>query len=151
MKALIETRTKGPERVFLVGIELKSRRASELRDSLVELAELASTAGGEVVGEGVQKLEAPHAGTFIGKGKADEFAEYCRRNDVDSPAAINFMKRYVADLEYDNLFIFDEVGWNFEPSELSAAFGLVQHNFFVLFNALVGLLFLPRARRELFG
>jgi CDP-6-deoxy-D-xylo-4-hexulose-3-dehydrase len=29
-------------------------------------------------------------------------------------------------LEYDNLFIFDEVGWNFEPSELSAAFGLVQ-------------------------
>jgi len=30
------------------------------------------------------------------------------------------------ELEYDNLFIFDEVGWNFEPSELSAAFGLVQ-------------------------
>jgi CDP-6-deoxy-D-xylo-4-hexulose-3-dehydrase len=29
-------------------------------------------------------------------------------------------------LEYDNLFIFDEFGWNFEPSELSAAFGLVQ-------------------------
>lgn len=27
----------------------------------------------------------------------------CRRNEVDSPAAINFMKRYVADLEYDNL------------------------------------------------
>ncbi|MEZ5244888.1 MAG: DegT/DnrJ/EryC1/StrS family aminotransferase [Acidimicrobiales bacterium] len=30
------------------------------------------------------------------------------------------------ELEYDNLFIFDEVGWNFEPSEISAAFGLVQ-------------------------
>ena len=29
-------------------------------------------------------------------------------------------------IEYDNLFIFDEVGWNFEPSEISAAFGLVQ-------------------------
>jgi CDP-4-dehydro-6-deoxyglucose reductase, E1 len=29
-------------------------------------------------------------------------------------------------IEYDNLFIFDEVGWNFEPSELSAAFGRVQ-------------------------
>ena len=29
-------------------------------------------------------------------------------------------------VEYDNLFIFDEVGWNFEPSEISAAFGLVQ-------------------------
>jgi CDP-6-deoxy-D-xylo-4-hexulose-3-dehydrase len=38
-------------------------------------------------------------------------------------------KRFFSDvdgLEYDNLFIFDEVGWNFEPSELSAAFGLVQ-------------------------
>ena len=29
-------------------------------------------------------------------------------------------------IEYDNLFIFDEIGWNFEPSELSAAFGRVQ-------------------------
>lgn len=29
-------------------------------------------------------------------------------------------------LEYDDLFIFDEVGWNFEPSEISAAFGVVQ-------------------------
>jgi CDP-4-dehydro-6-deoxyglucose reductase, E1 len=29
-------------------------------------------------------------------------------------------------IEYDNLFIFDEVGWNFEPCEISAAFGNVQ-------------------------
>jgi CDP-6-deoxy-D-xylo-4-hexulose-3-dehydrase len=29
-------------------------------------------------------------------------------------------------IEYDNTFIFDELGWNFEPSELGAAFGLVQ-------------------------
>ena len=38
-------------------------------------------------------------------------------------------KRFFSDidgLEYDNLFIFDEAGWNFEPSEVSAAFGLVQ-------------------------
>ncbi|MBF6556793.1 MAG: DegT/DnrJ/EryC1/StrS family aminotransferase [Acidimicrobiales bacterium] len=37
--------------------------------------------------------------------------------------------RFFSDLdgmEYDDLFIFDEVGWNFEPSEVSAAFGLVQ-------------------------
>lgn len=32
----------------------------------------------------------------------------------------------VGGVEYDNLFIFDEVGWNFEPSEISAAFGVVQ-------------------------
>lgn len=32
-----------------------------------------------------------------------------------------------------------------------AAFGFVQHNFFVLFNGAIGLAFLPRANRELFG
>lgn len=37
-----------------------------------------------------------------------------------------FFSEIDGDLEYDNLFIFDEVGWNFEPSELSAAFGEVQ-------------------------
>lgn len=29
-------------------------------------------------------------------------------------------------IPYDNMFIFDELGWNFEPSELGAAFGLQQ-------------------------
>jgi len=29
-------------------------------------------------------------------------------------------------IRYDNLFIFDDLGWNFEPSELGAAFGLQQ-------------------------
>ncbi len=37
-----------------------------------------------------------------------------------------FFSTIDGDLEYDDLFIFDELGWNFEPSELSAAFGLVQ-------------------------
>src|SRR5690606_16839861 len=37
-----------------------------------------------------------------------------------------FFSEIEGDLEYDDLFIFDELGWNFEPSELSAAFGLVQ-------------------------
>ena len=42
---------------------MKSRTAWEVRDSLDELAELAVTAGAEVVGNGTQKLEAPAAGT----------------------------------------------------------------------------------------
>jgi GTP-binding protein HflX len=51
---------------------------------LAELTELATTAGGQVVGEGVQKLVSPCATTFIGKGKADEFSDHCRRADVDT-------------------------------------------------------------------
>ncbi|MCS7337967.1 MAG: GTPase HflX, partial [Verrucomicrobiae bacterium] len=81
---MIETRDTRPERVFLVGIELKGRSALDARDSLEELAQLAASAGGEVVGTGVQRLEAPNAGTYIGSGKAAEFAQQCRALRVDT-------------------------------------------------------------------
>jgi GTP-binding protein HflX len=84
LKALIETSRKAPERVFLVGVELKTHSTWAVQDSLAELEELAATAGGDVIGNGTQKLEAPVAGTFIGSGKADELASQCRRNNVDT-------------------------------------------------------------------
>ena len=84
LKALIENRNTRPERVFLVGVELKNRDRAALRDSLAELGELTATAGGEVVGDGLQKMDAPAPATFIGKGKAEEFAGFCRRQDVDT-------------------------------------------------------------------
>jgi GTP-binding protein HflX len=56
----------------------------ELDDSLKELSELATTAGGKVVGDGFQRLDAPCAATYIGKGKADELARYCQQADVDT-------------------------------------------------------------------
>ena len=55
-----------------------------MRESMEELAELAATAGGTVMGTGTQKLENPVAGTFIGSGKAREFADFCRENKVDT-------------------------------------------------------------------
>jgi GTP-binding protein HflX len=84
LKSLIETTHKRSERVFLVGVELKSRDAAALRDSLTELGELAATAGGKVIDTGFQKLESLHAATFIGKGKAEEFSDFCKRHDVDT-------------------------------------------------------------------
>jgi GTPase len=84
LKALIETANRKTERVFLIGLELKNRSGSEIQESLEELAELAQTAGGFVAGTGRQKLETPMAGTFIGSGKAEEFAKQCRENDVDT-------------------------------------------------------------------
>jgi GTP-binding protein HflX len=56
----------------------------ELDDSLKELSDLATTAGGKVVGDGFQRLDAPCAATYIGKGKADELARYCQQADVDT-------------------------------------------------------------------
>jgi GTP-binding protein HflX len=71
-------------RVFLVGVELKDRTHADVRESLAELEELATTAGTQIVGEGVQKLAAPVAATYIGPGKAQEFAEQCRAAEVDT-------------------------------------------------------------------
>src|SRR5438105_4595863 len=55
-------------------------------------------------------------------GRRSEVQLFGSKKGVDR----GFFSTIDGDLEYDNLFIFDEVGWNFEPSELSAAFGLVQ-------------------------
>jgi len=84
VKALVETASKRTERVFLVGVELKARSRGDVQDSLEELAELAATAGGIVVGIGTQKLEAPAASTYIGSGKAAEFAALCREEHADT-------------------------------------------------------------------
>ena len=62
-----------PERAFLVGVERTRGRdgASEER-SLDELELLAETAGAEVVGRTMQRLESPHPATYVGKGKLEE-------------------------------------------------------------------------------
>jgi GTP-binding protein HflX len=84
LKALIENRNTRPERVFLVGVERQNHDRAALRDSLAELGELTTTAGGEVIETGIQKMESLSPATFIGKGKAEEFADFCRRQDVDT-------------------------------------------------------------------
>jgi CDP-4-dehydro-6-deoxyglucose reductase, E1 len=55
-------------------------------------------------------------------GRRSEVQLFGSKKGTDS----RFFSTIDGDFEYDNLFIFDAVGWNFEPSELSAAFGLVQ-------------------------
>ena len=84
MKSLIQNRDTRSVRVFLVGAELKSRAAANIRESLAELAELATTAGAAILGEAVQKMDSPAPATFIGKGKAEELAGYCKENEVDT-------------------------------------------------------------------
>ncbi len=71
-------------RVFLIGAELKSRAAADIRESLAELAELATTAGAAILGEAVQKMDSPAPATFIGKGKAEELGIFCKENEVDT-------------------------------------------------------------------
>lgn len=69
---MIETHPKKThERAILIGLEQEGVSKWDLRDSLEELAELANSAGAEVVETVTQKLQKPTAPYYIGKGKAE--------------------------------------------------------------------------------
>jgi GTP-binding protein HflX len=84
LKALVANAGQRTERVFLIGVDLKSRPVGEFQESLEELTDLARTAGGTVVGQGSQRLETLSPATFVGSGKAAELAEHCRELEVDT-------------------------------------------------------------------
>ena len=55
----------------------------DVDSSLLELSELARTAGAEVICEMTQKRESPEAGTYLGRGKLEELSEYCENEKPD--------------------------------------------------------------------
>jgi GTP-binding protein HflX len=72
------------ERAFLAGVEIKGARDTwSLEDSLEELAQLADTAGAEVVGALVQRLTRPNVASYLGKGKVEELADLRREVGYD--------------------------------------------------------------------
>ena len=61
------------ERAYLVAVQAKGDRDGlSAEDSLAELALLAHTAGAEVVGRAVQRLERPNPACYIGRGRLAE-------------------------------------------------------------------------------
>lgn len=75
----IEQETQKP-RVILVGIDTGEYDAQQ---SMAELAELADTAGCEVVATAIQNRPAPEAATCIGAGKLEEIAEQVKVLEAD--------------------------------------------------------------------
>ena len=65
-----EIRKEVTEKVILVAVADGDMREAE--ESLDELEELAKTAGAEVAARVIQGREAPHPGTYVGKGKIEE-------------------------------------------------------------------------------
>jgi len=63
------------DRVIVVGLGLKSESLSEIKENLIELEELVSAAGGEVVGSCIQTLAAWNPATLIGSGKVQEIKD----------------------------------------------------------------------------
>lgn len=69
------------ERVILVAVQ--EQNGDDAEESLDELGELANTAGAVVTGCVIQKREAIHPGTYIGKGKIEEVRELLAATGAD--------------------------------------------------------------------
>ena len=72
--------SQSPERALLIGVDTGEYNAEI---SMEELALLSETAGAEIIGTVIQKLEAPSPATYIGSGRMSEVAAFCRNNDID--------------------------------------------------------------------
>ncbi|WP_425479772.1 GTPase HflX [Dehalogenimonas alkenigignens] len=74
VKKLFETVEK-PEKTILVAVDTGSQAIQSgwtVQDSLNELEQLLTTAGGVSVGRLIQKLSQPNKSTYLGKGKLEE-------------------------------------------------------------------------------
>jgi len=72
------------EKAILIGVVTQQQNQEKLDEFLDELEFLTYTAGGEVVKRFTQKMEAPHAKTFIGKGKMEEVLAYVQQHDIST-------------------------------------------------------------------
>jgi len=79
----VEYRQLRLERVVLAGLWTQGT-SHDAEVSLRELAALAETAGSEVLDGVLQRRPHPDPATYVGKGKAEEFAKFCQLNDVDT-------------------------------------------------------------------
>jgi GTP-binding protein HflX len=83
-KKIPEPTLKPKERACLIGVEFYGDDGIlSLEDSLNELALLADTAGLSVVGRVTQKLDRPHAKTYVGPGKVEEIKALCEEWQAD--------------------------------------------------------------------
>src|SRR5258705_13669007 len=75
MKQLIDIQSP-VERAFLVGAPRKgSDDAVHVDEHLEELERLADTAGAEVIGKAIQRIEAPTSNFYLGQGKVEELKD----------------------------------------------------------------------------
>jgi GTP-binding protein HflX len=71
------------DRVVLVGAPPRELSRHVADEHLEELARLTDTAGGDVVGTVVQRIDRPHPRFYVGEGKARELSETVQRENGD--------------------------------------------------------------------
>ena len=71
------------ERAFLVGAPRKgSEDALHVDEHLEELERLADTAGAQVIGKTIQRIDAPTPNFYLGQGKVESLSEEIGRAHV---------------------------------------------------------------------
>src|SRR5690554_2012893 len=98
---MIEQVSEDYEKALLVGLITPDQNEEKSEEFLDELEFLAYTAGGQVLGRFVQKLNYPNPKTFIGSGKIEEIRSFVNDNDIStvifddelSPAQIKNIER----------------------------------------------------------
>ena len=81
---MLEKEKTNFEKTVIVGVVTQNQSEEKLFEYLDELEFLTFTAGGEVVKRFWQKMDKPNPKTFLGTGKMDEIAIYCKENDISS-------------------------------------------------------------------
>lgn len=94
-----QAHVKVQDRAIVVGVGLKTEPLSEIKENLLELEELVSAAGGEVIGSLIQVLPQWNPATLIGTGKVEEVAEMVR----DSAATIVVVDHQLSGVQQRNL------------------------------------------------
>lgn len=79
----VPTEEKLVERAVLVGVGPDPRPDSGNLWMLDELAELAKTAGAQVLGRLYQRLDPPHPGSYLGSGKIEELGELVKELEAN--------------------------------------------------------------------
>lgn len=94
-----QSHVSAQDRAIVIGVGLKSEPVGEIKENLLELEELVSAAGGEVVGSLIQVLPSWNPATLIGTGKVEEVAEMVR----DSGATLVVMDHQLSGVQQRNL------------------------------------------------
>lgn len=69
------------ERAYLVSLDYEGQGLAAVEEQMLELSELARTAGAVVVGTETQRRQRPDPGLFFGKGKVESL--HARKHDVE--------------------------------------------------------------------
>jgi GTP-binding protein HflX len=70
------------EYAVIIGVQLQGQ-AIHINEYLDELDQLARTSGAIPKKRFIQNLDHPHPKTYVGKGKIEEIAEYCKAHEID--------------------------------------------------------------------